>query len=71
MKKLFASLKDNDFKVSGWCGNRAKCVQVAIKPSGVAVRDSKDAGKTTLAFTNREWKAFISGVKSGQFDTKQ
>lgn len=64
------SLKDDDFKVSGWCGNRPKCVQVAIKPQGVAVRDSKDANKSTLLFTHGEWKAFIQGVKSGQFDRK-
>ena len=47
-------LKDDDFRVSGWCGNRPQCVKVAIKPQGVAIRDSKDPMKTTLTFTNRE-----------------
>jgi hypothetical protein len=61
-------LKDDDFQVSGWCGNRPKCVQVAIKPEGVAVRDSKDGSKTTLTFTHDEWDAFVKGVKDGQFN---
>jgi len=64
-------LKDEDFQVSGWCGNRPKCVQVAIKKEGVAVRDSKDDTKTTLTFTNAEWDAFVKGIKSGQFDARR
>ena len=61
-------LKDEDFQVSGWCGNRPKCVQIAVKPEGVAIRDSKDSTKTTLTFTHEEWDAFIKGVNSGQFN---
>jgi hypothetical protein len=58
---------DGDFKVSGWCGNRPACVQVAVKSDGIAVRDSKDSGKSTLYFTHDEWNAFVKGVKSGEF----
>ena len=70
MSKMTVSipLKDDDFRVSGWCGNRPQCVKVAIKPQGVAIRDSKDPMKTTLTFTNEEWDAFIRGVKDGQFN---
>ncbi len=60
-------LKDEDFQVSGWCGNRPKCVQVAMKREGVAVRDSKDHKKTTLTFTHEEWDVFTKGVKSDDF----
>jgi hypothetical protein len=68
MKKAFTfQLKDDDFKVSGWCGNRPQCVQVAVKPQGVALRDSKDTSKTTLYFTKSEWNAFTKGVKAGDF----
>jgi hypothetical protein len=70
LQQLSRSLTDDDFKVSGWCGNRPKCVSVAIKPEGVAIRDTKDASKATLLFTNDEWKAFIDGAKDGQFDVK-
>jgi hypothetical protein len=64
------TVKDNDFKVSGWCGNRRNCVRVAVKPRGVAIRDSKDPLKSTLFFTHGEWSAFIKGAKSGEFDSK-
>ncbi len=52
----------------GWCGNRPQCVAVARKPEGVAVRDTKDSGNSTLFFDNDEWKAFVGAVKSGEFD---
>jgi hypothetical protein len=66
-------VKDFDFKVSGWClpKHKHKCVQVAIKPEGVALRDSKDPTKSTLFFDHDEWKAFTQGVKAGDFDSKQ
>ncbi|OGY33888.1 MAG: hypothetical protein A3C02_03860 [Candidatus Andersenbacteria bacterium RIFCSPHIGHO2_02_FULL_45_11] len=42
---------------------------VAVKrENGVHVRDTKDTNDTTLSFTNDEWKAFIEGVKNGEFD---
>ena len=68
-KKDFSfSVKDNDFlSAAGWCGNRAKCVTVARKLEGVAIRDSKDSSKKTLFFTNKEFTAFIGGVKAGKF----
>jgi len=61
---------DSDFKRSGWCGNRPRCVEVALKPEGVAVRNSDDPNKTTVFYTNEEWEAFTKGVKDGQFDVK-
>ena len=62
------AVKDSEFVVSGWCGNRPRCVQVARKAEGVAVRDSKDPSKQTLFFTHDEWDAFVKGVKSGEFE---
>jgi len=61
-------LKDTDYKVSGWCGNRKKCVSVAITEKLVAVRDTKDKSRPSLAFTHDEWNTFVKGVKSGEFD---
>lgn len=45
-----------------------KCVQVAKRDDDVGVRDSKDSEKTTLCFSREEWRAFIAGVKAGEFD---
>ena len=45
------------------------CVEVATVPdAGMAVRDSKDPHGSVLRFTKSEWRAFIAGVKSGEFD---
>lgn len=44
------------------------CVAVKIDPDKVGVRDSKDPNDTTLEFSHEEWNAFITGVKSGEFD---
>jgi hypothetical protein len=32
------------------------------------VRDSKDASGPTLKFTADEWRSFIAGARSGEFD---
>jgi hypothetical protein len=44
------------------------CVAVRIRNTGIAVRDTKDAKSPTLSFTRPEWRAFIQGVKKGEFD---
>lgn len=69
-KKPFSfHVKDSDFQKSNWSKNNPKtCVEVAIVKEGVALRDSKDHNKKTLFFNHDEWKAFLLGVKHGQFD---
>ncbi len=45
------------------------CVETAFLPDGrVAVRDSKDRGGPALIYTPREWRAFIAGIKDGEFE---
>ena len=68
LKKPF-NVVDADFIKSSWSKNNPKtCVMVAIKPEGVAVRDSKDSSKSTMFFSFDEWTAFIKGVKGGEFN---
>lgn len=44
------------------------CVEVTRRPGGdYVVRDSRDDAPGTV-FTCDQWKAFIAGVKDGQFD---
>lgn len=45
------------------------CVEVAVMPGRVAVRDSKDQGGPVLVFSETEWTAFIRGIKDGEFDS--
>jgi hypothetical protein len=45
------------------------CVEVAHLPEGgVAVRDTKDRGKSPHVFTRHEWECFLTGAKDGEFD---
>ena len=61
--------QDNEFsKATRSQYTPSACVQVAARDGVVGVRDSKDPEKTTLKFTAEEWKAFVEGVKSGEFD---
>jgi hypothetical protein len=53
---------------SGPSGNA--CVEVALAPDGVAVRDSKDRGGPVLHFTLAEWRAFLAGVRCDEFDPR-
>jgi hypothetical protein len=54
---------------SSYSGNGASCVECAHLPdSGMAVRDTKNRSGTVLRFTAHEWKAFLAGVRSGEFD---
>ncbi|MFI6454075.1 DUF397 domain-containing protein [Streptosporangium amethystogenes] len=49
--------------------NGGQCVEVAANlPGAVAVRDSKDPDGSKLLFTPGEWRAFVGGIKSGDFD---
>ena len=62
-------VRDRDFKKSSWSKNNPKtCVAVAIKPDGVAIRNSNDKTKNTVFFTNDEWSAFVKGVKNNEFE---
>lgn len=70
MLKRF-EVKDEDFKKSKKSGNWGGvpvCVEVAMKPEGVAVRNSQDPSKNTVFFSREEWGAFIEGVKDNEFN---
>jgi hypothetical protein len=49
-------------------GGQGNCVEVATTPTEIGVRDSKDRSGPVLVFTRSEWRAFVEGVKSGEFD---
>ncbi|MBC6457119.1 DUF397 domain-containing protein [Actinomadura sp. HBU206391] len=43
------------------------CVELAGLPGVVAVRDSKNPDGPKLAFTAREWAAFVADVKTSRY----
>jgi hypothetical protein len=51
-------------------GSGGACVEVARNlPGTVAIRDSKNPQGAALVFTPADWKAFLSGVRNGEFDS--
>jgi hypothetical protein len=45
------------------------CVQIAhIEDGQVGMRDSKNATGPVLAIQPEEWRAFLDGVRNGEFD---
>jgi hypothetical protein len=57
-----------DFRSSSFCGTGG-CVEVAALADGrVAVRDSKDRDRSMQVYSAAEWRAFVAGVKNGEFD---
>jgi hypothetical protein len=54
---------------SSYCSGAAStCVEVAISARIVTVRDSKVPTSPTLRFTIEEWRAFVRGVRAGEFE---
>ena len=44
------------------------CIEVASLPSGeIGVRNSRDCGGPVLRFTSDKWRAFLGGVRNGEF----
>lgn len=56
------------FERSSYCASSC-CLEVAIVPRGgkIFVRNSQEPG-TRIAFSAEEWRAFVTGVKSNEFD---
>lgn len=57
------------FHKSSASSDSVNCVEVAgCTCNEFRVRDSKDPEGPVLVFTRDEWKAFVLGVKAGEFD---
>jgi hypothetical protein len=51
-------------------GQGGACVEVALNlPGIVALRDSKNPQGAALVLTPADWKAFLSGIRNGEFDS--
>lgn len=62
-------LSGAQWRKSSLSGDGPSCVEVAFVDDAVAVRDTKDREGGTLVFRHEEWRAFISGIKSGGLDS--
>lgn len=58
---------DFSWQTSSFCDSGA-CVGVACQDEQVLVRNTSVPEAPVARFTRQEWKAFIAGVKTGEFD---
>ncbi|MDQ4103139.1 MAG: DUF397 domain-containing protein [Actinomycetota bacterium] len=57
------------WRISSFSGNNGTCVEVAALPNGrIAVRNSNHPRAGVVLFTRAEMKAWINGIKAGEFD---
>jgi Domain of unknown function (DUF397) len=56
------------WRKSSYSGNTGNCVEVAINDCMVGMRDSKDPNGPVLVLTPDEWRAFVCGVKTREFE---
>jgi Domain of unknown function (DUF397) len=60
---------DSRWMKSSLSFSNGNCVEVAGLAGGdIGVRDSKDSEGPVLRFTPDEWRAFLGGVRNGEFD---
>ncbi|MFF4776472.1 DUF397 domain-containing protein [Microtetraspora fusca] len=67
--RMEVDLSRLEWRKSRFSNNGGNCVEIASNlPGVIGVRDSKNPTGPALIFTPDEWSAFLSGVKSGEFD---
>ena len=52
---------------SGGSGSGGNCIEVAMLPVWVAVRDSKDRTGVVHRHPVGSWRAFIAAIRAGEF----
>jgi hypothetical protein len=50
------------WRKSSFSSNGDACVEVALAPAAVLVRDSKKTDGPTLAFPTTDWRAFLAAL---------
>ena len=57
-----------EWRKSSFSGKQTNCLEFRRTPDGVEVRNSKRPDEATIRYTIDEWRAFVAGVKNGEFD---
>lgn len=57
----------NDWRKSSKSGD-GSCVEIRMGPDHVDVRDTKNRNGAILRFSHAEWRAFLGGVRLGEFE---
>jgi Domain of unknown function (DUF397) len=68
-------MAEHDDVIEGWRKSSRSgdggCVEVRIGADQVRVRDTKNRPGAFLTFTHGEWRAFLAGVRLGEFDVPE
>ena len=56
------------WRTSRYSNAESECVEVAVVPGYVGMRDSKDRSGPALVFAPFAWRAFVQDVQVGSFD---
>ena len=58
-----------NWRKASYSSDNGNCVEMAAMPDGnVAVRDTKNRDGGTLVFSRAEMRAWLNGVRAGEFD---
>lgn len=57
-----------NWKKSSRSADQGNCVEVAVTPEAVGVRDTKDRAAGHVTVTRTNWQRFVSQIKEGHFD---
>ncbi len=58
------------YKTSSFSDRSRACVGVSIQEDSVFVMNTRTK-EAVLQFTHEEWKAFVSGIKAGEFGIEE
>jgi hypothetical protein len=69
---MFASVSQSlHWRKSTRSAGNGQCVEVAMLPNSIAMRDSKDPEGPHLHFPAASWLGFVASVRAGEFDRPQ
>ncbi|WP_093416385.1 DUF397 domain-containing protein [Saccharopolyspora flava] len=61
-------LANATWRKSSRSANAGQCVEVAITPTTVGIRDSKNPGGDHLTTAPTQWASFLTTLKAGRYD---
>ncbi|MFD8386363.1 DUF397 domain-containing protein [Streptomyces sp. NPDC059679] len=66
MREASVSVADDAWFKSSYSGaGQTECVEAALLPGGIAVRDSQEPDRAVLSFSARAWGNFVAAVQRG------